>query len=40
VVCEPDLVFGPAGMLAAEGGDGVCAFDGPVHAGLLEAYVR
>jgi len=36
VVRWPDLVFGAAGLLAAEGGDGVGAVDGPVHAGLLE----
>jgi hypothetical protein len=31
----PDLVFGPTGLLAAEGGDGVGAVDGPVHARSL-----
>ena len=32
-----DWLPGAAGLLAAEGGDGVGAADGPVHAGLLES---
>src|SRR5215472_11566306 len=37
VRCGADLVFGPAGLLTAQGGDGGGAVQAPVHAGEFEA---
>jgi hypothetical protein len=38
MTCLPDAIFGTAGLLAAQRGDG--AGDGPAHAGEFEALAE